>query len=218
MAKKENIRDIIKDKLSGKAESQTKRAKINKVQQSLIAIVGVTAVVIGASVVLAIHFVKYINFNNKVIDAKNESILGYSKAIKSSGACTAPRDRGGIYTADELKKCQPDAISAESVPGTLRHSVLVEMAQNEDLESVARESASICSNEKTGAKYTYGELLDFYENAENIEQKEYWMGAFKVCSALRVVPDALPTVKNDEALLSRFEYSFGCSKVCEKEC
>ena len=58
--------------------SVTGGLKISKAQQTTLGIVGLTAVVVGAGLVLVINFSKYIDFNNKVITKQGEAISGYS--------------------------------------------------------------------------------------------------------------------------------------------
>lgn len=178
----------------------SKKVKISKAQQTILVSVGVASVMIGVTVVVAINFIKYIGFNGKVITAKDEAISGYSKAISSSGACQKPRADNGIYTSAELKKCDPNSINAEDVPGTLRYSVFVDLAKDKNLESVARESES-CTK-------TYDELLSEFQNAMIIEEREKLLEDIKTCSALRAVPDALPANKNVESLLASLNQLF----------
>ena len=199
----------MKIKLGGKFENNavSKRLKISKAQQTMLLAVGVASILLGVAVVLGIYFVKYINFNTKVITAKEDAIVGYSSAIKNSGACKAPKNKK-TYDLSELKSCRPNDIDAEDVAGSLKYNVLVDMAKNEDLESVARNSLSVCSNPETGNKYTYNELLEKYDDAENSSDRAYYLSAIKICSALRVIPDALPMNENDEALLASLNQIF----------
>ena len=70
----------------------SKRIKISKTQQQTLLIALVTAVVVGICGVLAVYFGKYINFNKKVISAKDAAIVDYEKTIKNVGLCV-DRDR-----------------------------------------------------------------------------------------------------------------------------
>ena len=184
----------------------SKRIKIDSAQRTMLAGVFIASLMLGAAIVLIIYFARYIAFNAKVIGAKNDSIAAYSAAIEDSGACKKPR--GKVYTNDELKQCSPNDIDADEVAGTLRYNVLNNMAANPDLESVARDSISVCKNTETGDKYTYAELNKLYDEAGNDEERSYYLGMLKLCTALRVVPDALPTAKNDEALLASLNKIF----------
>ena len=198
---------MAKAKLKLDGAAITKRLKISKAQQTMLLAVGAAAVMLGVAVVLAVYFIKYISFNSRVISAKDEAIVGYSKAIKDSGACTKPRD-GKTYTDDELRKCSPNDLDTDKVPGSLKYKVLVDEASNVGLESVARNSLSVCKDPSTGNQYTYKDLLDKYQNAESSSDRGYYLSAIKICSALRVVPDALPMQKNEEALLASLNQIF----------
>lgn len=211
MAKKTNfgkidLSKINLDKLKIGSEAINKRLKISKAQQTMLVAVGIAAIMLGVAGVLGVYLFKYVVFNNEVITEKNNSIKAYSNSIKNSGACKKPK--GSIYTADELKKCRPNDIDVEEVSGTLRYNVLVDMAANADLESVARNSLSVCNNPSTGEKYTYNDLLEKYQNAKSSSDRTYYLDAIKICSALRVIPDALPMNANNEALLASLNQIF----------
>jgi len=186
----------------------SKRLKISKAQQTMLAAVGVASIMLGVAIVLSVHFIKYITFNSKVIAAKDESIVNYSSVISTSGACKKPKN-GKTYTTDELKKCEPNSVDVEAVSGSLKYNVLVDMAANKSLESVARSSTlSVCNNSSTGKKYTYDELLNAYQDATSDSDRSYYLDAIKICSALRVIPDALPMNANNEALLASLNQIF----------
>lgn len=194
-----------KIKISGAAIS--KRLKISQAQQTILLAVGAASIMLGVAVVLSIYFIKYIAFNTKVIEAKDAAIADYSAAIKDSGACSKPKD-GKTYSLDELKKCSPNDVDAGNVVGSLRYNVLVDMASNESLESVARNSLSVCKDPNTGTNYTYNDLLEKYETADSSSTRSYYLSAIKICSALRVIPDALPVKENDEAMLASLNQIF----------
>ena len=185
---------------SKKTNELIEKIKLSRAQQSALIIVGVTAVLIGFASMLAVWFVKYIEFNGKVIEGMDSSIENYSKSIANSGACVKPKARNGIYTVDELKKCNPDSINVEEVSGSLKHNILTNVSQNVNLESVAKESSSICYNSK-GVKYKYSEILKAYQTETDNEKKKDWFETLILCSSLRAIPDALPTVANENALL-----------------
>ena len=179
-----------------------KRIKISKSQRTILAITLVTSLIVGCCIVLAIHFGKYISFNNKVIKAKDTAISNYETTIKNVGICSAPK--GKKYTLAEIKACNPNSLSSSSLSGTLRYNVMEVMSKNEDLETVARESEDDC----TGSD---GKKIDYqakYEAEEDEEKRAYYLGMVKMCSSLRVIPDALPAQENVEALLASLNQIF----------
>lgn len=85
----------------------------------------------------------------------------------------------------------------------LKTNITEGMANNEDLESVARDSLDMC--------YEDGKKIDFaerYEEATTTSDKADQLSLMKKCSALRVIPDALPAQENDEALLASLNKIF----------
>lgn len=179
-----------------------KRTKIKNTKQQMMIIVLVSALAVGVCVVLAIHFFKYIQFYSKVIVKKDDAIAAYESTIQNIGLCAKPKD-GSHYTIDEINKCNPNTYSPTG--NTLRSNVTNTMAYNEDLESVAREStADICYDEE-GNKKDYQLLADL---ATDDEEQSHYLGLLKICSALRVIPDALPSSKNVEALLASLNQIF----------
>ena len=183
-----------------------KRTKIKKTKQQMMIIVLVGALSVGVSFVLAIHFVKYMTFYDKVIDKKEQSVKAYEKTIQNVGLCKKPK--GSSYTLEEIQKCNPNTYNPGS--GTLRYNITNEMAYNEDLESVAREStANICYDE-AGNKKDYQALADAVDEADESTRSHY-LGLLKICSSLRVIPDALPAGKNVEALLASLNKIFTVS-------
>lgn len=184
----------------------SKRLKISKAQQTMLLAVGAASIMLGVAGVLSVYFIKYIAFNNTVITEKQNSINGYSRAIAKSGACKAPK--GEVYDARELRDCIPDNVDVNDVKSSLKYNVLVNMANNKDLESVARNSISVCRNPDTNKKYTYDELLKKYEDAGGDSERLYYLDTIKACSALRVIPDALPMKENNEAMLASLNQIF----------
>lgn len=181
----------------------SKRIKISKTQQQTLLITIVTAVILGVCLVLGIFFVKYIIFNGKVIAAKDAAISDYEKTIKNIGLCR-DTNNDGKFSEDELKKCNPDALDSAMLPGTLRYNVMVNMANNPDLESVARDSLSDCFD-------TNGEKIDWqqkFDETDNDEEQAKYLSMLKMCSALRVIPDALPAQANEEALMASLNQVF----------
>lgn len=175
----------------------SKRMKISRAQQLTMLEVLIASLVFGASVVLSVFLMKYINFNTKIIAAKNEAISGYDQSLRNVGVCV-DKDKNGRLTNDEIENCNPSEVSLSSVPDSLRYKVLMEMAQNEDLESVARMRNENCYDDA-------GERIDFnrkYEQSTDEVEKQQYLQSAKICSALRVIPDALPAQKNTEALMA----------------
>ena len=180
--------------------ASSKRLKISKTQQETLLIVLIAAVVLGVCGVLAVFFGKYIGFNSKVLDAKDAAIADYEKTILNIGLCK-DTDR------EEIRKCNPDTLDSTSMPGSLRYNVMVNMANNSDLESVARESQEDCYD-SDGKKIDFQEKFD---DTENDEEKARYLAMLKMCSALRVIPDALPAQPNEEALMSSLNQIFNMS-------
>ena len=158
---------------------------------------------------MTLHFFQQITFSANVISAEDESIVNYSNIIKNTGICEAPK--GSTYTDDELEKCDPDSIVVSNIPNTLRSNILTNLASNSALNSVPKESNSNCINQSTGKNYTYKELINLYYDATNTSELVSASQRIKSCSALRVIPDALPSSKNEEALLASLNKLFKIS-------
>lgn len=179
-----------------------KRIKISKIQQQqMLAVLG-ASLVFGVSLVFSIFFVKYIIFNSKVIEEKDTAISNYYTAIKNAGVCKA--NSSGKFSDKDLEKCDPTSLQVEDIPGTLRYNVLIGMTENNNLESIARESQDLCYD-KNGRKIDFTKS---YQQAETDEEREAELYKIKLCSSLRVIPDALPSRQNDEALLSSINQIF----------
>ena len=186
--------------------SITKRAKISQAQQyTILAVLG-AGLFLGAAISLVRHFVTQISFNANVISEADKSIVAYSNAIKNVGICKKPA--GDTYTDDELKACNPDSVSVSSVSGSLRYQIMENMSANESLSSVPNQNIAGCINPATGKAYTYVEMQDIYDAAETNEALVNATELIQSCSALRVIPDALPAFKNEEALLSSLNKLF----------
>ncbi|MDO4742194.1 MAG: hypothetical protein Q4A79_02360 [Candidatus Saccharibacteria bacterium] len=183
-----------------------KRATISKAQQYMLLSIAGTAIMLGAAVCLVSYFIKKIAFNVNVIAEEEKSVVAYSDAIKNIGICTAPKGR--IYSDSELEKCSPNDIDIYSISGTLRANILEGMASNAALNSVPKESTSNCINPSTGKNYTYKEMNAFYNAAETGDELVAASKLIQKCSALRVIPEALPAFKNEEALLSSLNKIF----------
>ena len=184
----------------------SKRAKISQAQQYVLLAVLGASVFLGVAISLIMHFVHQISFNAGVIMEEDKAIVAYSNAIQGIGICKKPS--GEVYTDEELKKCSQDSIEVSSIPGTLRANILENMAANEALNSVPKENTSECINPATGKNYTYSEMNSLYNSATTSEQLVAASELIQICSALRVIPDALPAFKNEEALLSSLNKIF----------
>ena len=183
-----------------------KRLKISKAQRYTVLGAGIF---MGTAFSLITHFTEQISFNSKVASEEDQAIKAYSNAIKNIGVCKSPA--GETYTSEELKKCNPNSISVSSVPNSLRSNVLVNMANNSALGSVPKDNMSSCTNAKTGKAYTYSELEEIYNKASNSDDDNDLIAASELiqsCSSLRIIPDALPAFKNEEALLSSLNKIF----------
>lgn len=186
-----------------------KKAKISKAQQYMLLTVFGTGIVIGAAIAVVSHCIRLIGFNARVISAKDQAIVTYSDTIKNAGVCKSPR--GTVYALDELKNCDPNTISTSEVPGTLRSNILNNLASNESLSFVSSMGDDSCLNPETGKTYTYKELNTNYNNAKTEEEISSATNLIKRCSALRLIPDALPSHKNEEALLASLNKIFNIS-------
>ena len=187
----------------------SKRAKISQAQQYVLLAVLGASIFLGITIALVMFFVRQISFNANVIAEEDKAITAYSNTIQGIGICEKPKDK--VYTDDELKKCSPDSIKVSSIPGTLRANILEKMAANEALNSVPKEDVLECINPNTGKNYTYAEMTDLYNKADTSEKLVAASNLIQVCSALRVIPDALPAFKNEEALLSSLNKIFQIS-------
>lgn len=189
----------------------SKRAKISEAQQYVLLSVLGAAVFLGAAIALVVHFIKVISFNANVIAEEEQAIVAYSDAIKNIGICSSPK--GSVYTDDELKNCNPDTIDVGSIPGTLRANILENMAANQALNSVPKENNSACVNPLSGKNYTYAEMSNLYNTAETGSERIAASKLIQSCSALRVIPDALPAFKNEEALLASLNKIFNLTNL-----
>ena len=186
-----------------------KRAKISEAQQYMLLSVLGASLFLGAAISLVSHFIKQISFNIDVIAAEEQSIKAYSDVIKNTGVCQSPN--GSVYSDGELEKCDPDAIEVSQIPNTLRSNILENLAANKALNSVPKEDNSSCINPSTNKTYTYKELSKIYNDARGSSELNAASQLIKSCSALRVIPDALPGFKNEEALLASLNKLFKVS-------
>lgn len=186
-----------------------KRAKISQAQQYVLLAVLGASLFLGAAIATVFYLNHKISFNNNVIAAQNKSIVAYSSAISGIGICKKPNN-SKTYNNDELKRCNPETIDVSSIPGTLRANILEKMAANSALNSTPNENAKGCVNPATNKNYTYEEMRAIYNNA-NGEQRAAASELIQVCSALRIIPDALPALRNEEALLASLTKIFSDS-------
>ena len=187
----------------------TKRAKISESQKYMILAVFVTSVVLGVTIAVMVHFIETISFNGKIISEEDKSINAFSQAIKTTGTCTSPK--GDTYTDEELNGCNPTSIEISRIPNTLRYNVLNNLAANENLNSVPKETNSSCINPEDNKNYTYEELMNMYNKAasdNDTAKLDTATNLLKSCSALRIIPDALPSYRNEEALLASLNKLF----------
>lgn len=188
-----------------------KRATISKAQQNMILAVAATGLIVGISLAVVLHFIQRISFNANVIMSEDKAIVAYSNTIKNVGICKKPK--GEVYSLEELKKCSPDLVKADDVPGTLRANIINVLAYDDALAAVSDNNKSRCIDE-TGKPYTLKFLSDNYDSVKDSEDEEKIsaaVGLIKQCSALRLIPDALPSRGNDEALLSSLNKIFQLS-------
>lgn len=186
-----------------KEVSTKKRIKISKNQKQILMAVLGTSLIVGVSLVFVVFFIKNINFNGKVIKEKDMAIGDFEKSIKNVGLCV-DKDRDGKMSEEELRACNPKNVSANSVPNSLRHNMMVKMANNKDLEMVGRAGLKDCYDDN-------GNKLDYekkYQEATTDEAKVHQLYLMKMCTALRVIPDALPAQENAEALMSSLNQIF----------
>ena len=186
-----------------------KRAKISEAGQVMLLSVLGASVFLGAGLALSLFLIKQISFNARIISEEDKSIVAYSNAIRQTGICKGPK--GDTYTDEELKSCVPDAIDIADIPGTLRATILEEVAANKALDSVSTGSDRSCINSETQKEYTFEELNTIRKNAKSSEERKTASVLIKSCSALRVIPDALPAFKNEEALLASLNKIFNLS-------
>lgn len=186
-----------------KGPAEKKRQKISKAQQlTMLEVLG-ASLVLGTCAVISIFLIKYIGFNTKVISEKGLAISDYDETLRNVGVCQ-DEDNNGRLSDKELEKCKPNELSLSQVPDSLRFNAMEVMSENADLESVARHRSANCFD-SSGNKIDFNQL---YEDASDLKEREQYLQSGKICSALRVVPDALPSVRNNEAILASINQMF----------
>ena len=208
MASKISDKLDLKGKFSD-SKAFSKASKISEAQQyTLVAVFG-AGIFLGVAIAMILRFVNQIAFNAEVIAEEEKSIVTLSDTIKNIGICKKPS--GTIYTNEELATCNPNDLDVSSVQNTLRSNILQIMAANSALGSVANEDLSYCVNTETNKNFTYSEMNEIYNEAIKSNDTTKIATAtelIQVCSALRVIPDALPSYRNEEALLSSLNRIF----------
>lgn len=186
--------------------AETKRVKISKAQRlTLLEVLG-ASLILGSCLVVINFLMKYIGFNTKIIAAKNDAIAEYDQTIRNVGICVDV-DKNGRLDRAEIEQCEPSQVRLENVKNSLRFNVYDTMAWNLDLESVARkrERYDICFNDEDDSLHDFTED---YDMAITQKDKVIALQGMRLCSALRVIPDALPAQKNTEALMASLNQIF----------
>lgn len=196
----------LKSKSKSKGPQDSKRIKMSQAQQYMALAVLGASLFLGAAIAVVLKSIDKISFSANVIMAQDQSIDALSNTIRDIGICESPS--GKVYSDQELNNCDPNTVVASSVPGTLKSNIIENMAANEALASVESSDISTCINPATEQKYTYKELQNLYNNAQNNDELSRANGLILTCSALRIIPDALPAFMNEEALLSSIDKIF----------
>lgn len=173
--------------MSKKPVAIVKRARISKAQQQMMLITLATSLLLGVSIVLFNYLSKLSGYNSRVLDAQDKSINSYEDAIKKVGICK-DSNNDGHYSNEELKKCDPNNLAPDEVKDSLRYKALVEMALNPELESVTRDGL-------IEACYEGDQRIDYFKKqaaASDDNSRHRYADLAKRCSALRVMPEALP--------------------------
>lgn len=186
--------------------AETKRIKISKAQRLTLLEVLIASLILGSCIVIVNFLMKYIGFNAKVIGAKNEAIVEYDQTIRNIGICVDIDNNGRLDNA-EIEKCDPSQVRLDRVKNSLRANVYETLAANPDLDAVARrrEELKSCLDSKDG---TIHDFTEDYDLAITEEDKIKALQGMRLCSALRVIPDALPAQKNTEALMASLNQTF----------
>ncbi|MBR2726027.1 hypothetical protein IKE87_02045 [Candidatus Saccharibacteria bacterium] len=187
----------------------TKNLKITEAQQYMILAVLGASLVLGVSIALTKRFTNQISFNTRVIMEEEKAIADYSNVIREIGICKSPKNK--TYSDTELQACDPASIEVSEIPGSLRANILENLAANSSLSSVPKIASSndtSCINPETNKTYTYEELNKIYDVAVGSDELTAASNLIKSCSALRVIPDALPAFSNNEALMASLNKLF----------
>ena len=194
--------------MAEKELSTTKRFKITKAQEYMLAAVLGASVIFGVTLALLVHFTQKISLNGRALSALEESTVAFSDTIKTIGVCAKPAEE--VYTDKEIAACDPESVNINQNQQTLRYNILHNLAQNAALNSVPKEADSLCLNSE-GRSYTAEELqkrLDEANEKNDAAAIQEASNLVRVCSALRIIPDALPATYNEEALLASLNKLF----------
>ena len=179
-----------------KKKPTTKRFKISKAQEyTMLEVLG-ASIILGAAAVLSVFCIKYINLNSKVISAKDEAIKKYSDSIYNIGICEKGSD---------ILKCNPSKVSISQVEGSLRDNIVNKLSNNLNLESIARDNNLSYCFDANGKRIDFTKKLN---EAKSEDQEALYLEQLASCSALRAIPDAIPSSKNEEAILSSLNQIF----------
>ena len=103
--------------------ADTKREKISKAQQlTMLEVLG-ASLVLGTCLVLMNFIGKYIEFNTRIIAAKNESIAMYDETLRNIGICP-DTDKDGRLSAREIEECDPNSVKLSQVARSTRPSLM----------------------------------------------------------------------------------------------
>ena len=165
------MNNVMKEAQMAKQVALKKRAMIDKATQKMFLTVCVAGVVLGLTLVASIYFIKWINFNSKVIGRKAEIIEDYKTIQKN------------------VEVLKTEIVGDGSEDGSY-------LANNEYLEVIARGRGSDCIT-------LDGSLVNMSDDIE----------LTRTCSALRVIPDALPSVENSVAVYASLNKLFLMTEV-----
>ena len=182
----------------------SKRLRISKAQKMTLTTVAVTSLILGAAIVLIVFLAKYIKLNANALGAKDEAIDNYSKTIANVGICVDSNNDGKI-NGNELSQCEPNDITLDKIPDTLQSNIMTKTATNQALYSVATRTTATAASclDANGKPHDF---LKEYQEAKNDSDKKKALESVKTCSALRVIPDALPAQKNIEAASASLDW------------
>lgn len=189
-------------KLSDSINSLSKRLRISRAQQMTMIEVAVASLIVGACAMLIIFLAKYIGLNTNVITEQGKSVDNYSTTLANIGVCVDSNNDGKI-SGDELTNCNPNNITLDKIPNTLQSNIMTKIAYDPALMSVPRGNLNAACLDANGKQIDF---LKKYQEASSDSDKEKALELIKTCSALRVIPDALPINANTEGTLASLNY------------
>ena len=196
--------------LNQKITNLSKRIRISRAQQMTLLEIGVTALIVGASAMLIIFLAKYIGLNANVIGAKNQALDNYGKTIANVGICI-DKNNDGKVDANELSGCNPNDITLEQIPNTLQSNVMTKTAYDKALNSVV--SRGTLAESCLDANRQPIDFLKAYQDATDDKAKAKALESIKTCSALRIIPDALPAQQNVEGAIASLNWLLNQANV-----